>query len=148
MDNQTFIDTDINSETRVQIEKLEIGLCKIVNKRLFNNKITVKQLLDEIEIRLQGYIWAEKELPPKYISYPYNWKESVKEAFYNWLTYKLHGRLYNWFYKIKLEYPVQYIRHKLTGRVIYPDFRPNIPNEIHSFIIQVHTLLNYYKDEQ
>ena len=101
--------------TTVTLEKLEFGIRQVLSKHFLDMQFKVKaeSLFSDIIVSIRGFIWSTQHQHVE-IEYPRDWWQAFKERWFGpWL-------LKRW--------PVEYKRHVLDIKALYPNFRP-IPDQ-------------------
>lgn len=107
-----FIKSTISAIT---LEKIRFDIAQRIDKYVLDYKINVIEAIgDNIEAFVRFTVAGER-LPGKTIEYPADWWESVKERFApKWARAK---------------WPVKYKIHTIEFAVLYPNFKPKLPDE-------------------
>lgn len=112
----------------ILLEKFEIGVSKEIGKAslLLNSEIYIEDLSRNlgrsIVVQLRGFLWSEK-LKSSFVRYPSDWWEHFKQRWFpNFLLKK---------------YPVKETVHEFSASIVYPDYKPSIPNERHILKVAV-----------
>ncbi len=109
------------SETlkQVNLEKMQFAFIQEFSKYLFD--LELKEDLwrgfaeDRFMVSLRGYVWGES-MGIYSIQYPRDWWEAFKDR---WFPFWLRRKL-----------PIRYTIIRLDARLIYPNFRPALSNEM------------------
>jgi len=91
--------------------------------------VRIDKVTKDMYLRLTGHVFG-KQIPK--IKYPLTWKDSVKEAFYNWVEHKISGISLDKKVKVKLRAILFYLKSKTKNKhpvkykeidikVLYPD---------------------------
>lgn len=111
----------MDSFRTVVIEKIRIGMMQSVSAHLIDAAVDIDTLIsyeaDRVVFSVRGYLWGDEPVIQKTVKYPSDWRQAFKERWYpKWLLKK---------------YPVKYTKIELVSQTLYPDYRPNLPNERH-----------------
>lgn len=99
----------------VTLEKLRLRLQQVLSRELLDVQVDIEDsFFDSIIVTLQGFIWSTQEQHVE-IEYPCDWWQAFKERWFGlWL-------LRRW--------PVEYKRHVLDIKTLYPNFRPVVSDQ-------------------
>jgi hypothetical protein len=117
-------------QNKIELEKIRLFSSAAILKAkldLIEPEIICEREVDQLVLRLQGYIWGETKFK-KTIRYPIDWKQSIKERWFpKWLLKK---------------YPVKYKTHNIDAKIIYPKLKISMPEQKHNLVF------NYYEEDQ
>lgn len=111
----------------VTLRQIEHGWAERIEKCFFPGKTSFEILQDRaefIEYHLRVYLLADDRDFVKVIYHPKDWLEAAKERFAP-----------KWILK---RWPVKYTEHKISFEVLYPNFRPSIPEQEYKVNIKVY----------
>ena len=114
---------DYAISTRIDLDHLYYG-------NIDSKAYIVDGICNNMILQINGFVWGEKGVKSKVIEYPKDWKEAFKER---------------WFPNFLLKrFPVVYTTHEISFDLIYPNFKPNIPDEKYVTHCNI-KILNSYK---
>lgn len=100
------------------LEQIKIGLQVAVSKELLGASVLedfgLSMMCDKAVLSIRGFIWGEKANSAS-VSYPADWWQAFRARWFPgwWLA----------------RYPVRYQTKTMTGYVVYPDFKPALPDQ-------------------
>jgi hypothetical protein len=107
----------MDNETTVILEKLKFRVRDMLSREFLDMQFKVDAesfFLDRIIVSIRGSIWSTQYQHVE-IEYPRDWWQAFKERWFGgWL-------LRRW--------PVEYKRHVLDIKALYPNFRPAVPDQ-------------------
>jgi len=118
---------DYAISTRIDLDHMYYGN---INSKAY----IVDAICNDMMLQINGFVWGEKGVKLKVIEHPKDWKEAFKER---------------WFPNFLLKrFPVIYTTHEISFDLMYPNFKPNIPDEkysTHCNIKVLDSLPKYYE---
>lgn len=108
--------------TEVKLERLRVGVLAGISPHLLGAgvDVAIDYIVGGVEARIRGYWWSESLGKTKF-EYPRDW----------WQAFKAR-----WFPAWALRrWPVENECHNLDMKVLYPDFRPSLPDQSYNFAI-------------
>lgn len=106
----------------VNLEKIHVCFINSISNTLLDPEVKIEYnyMANRTEIMARGYVLGETQ-KDIVISYPENWKESLKERFAPEF--------------IKSRWPVRMTVNTINVDVVYPNLKISIPREQHSVLI-------------
>ena len=120
----------------VSLEKIRFGMQQVFSDHFLDAQAEsfVDHLVGQFGVRVSGYLWGES-VKSYTVRYPRDWKEALKEKWYEIDDYYLR-----WLPEsFKRKHPVIYTVHNLDLKALYPDIKVSLPDNRHTLMMMQYT---------
>ena len=120
----------------VSLEKIRFGMQQVFSDHFLDTQSEsfVDHLVGQFGVRVSGYLWGES-VKSYTVRYPRDWKEALKEKWYEIDDYYLR-----WLPEsFKRKHPVIYTVHNFDLKALYPDIKVSLPDNRHTLMMMQYT---------
>ena len=120
----------------VSLEKIRFGMQQVFSDHFLGAQAEsfVDHLVGQFGVRVSGYLWGES-VKSYTVRYPRDWKEALKEKWYEIDDYYLR-----WLPEsFKRKHPVIYTVHNFDLKALYPDIKVSLPDNRHTLMMMQYT---------